>query len=344
MSLKIAIIGGGWYGCHIAASLNSLNFDITLFEQNNILLKEASGNNQFRLHLGFHYARDYRTRQQSRDGYHRFLERYEHLTKPIENNYYIVPTNDSLLDYMTYKIIMITSGIEFDEIHQIPTFLKNTKGIINTNERKILTQEARNYFKSILEGKIKFNTKVESVVENNQKVIINDESFDFVIDATWGHLENQHSDFFYEPTLLLYYRTKEVNFPALTYVDGPLCSLYPTEDEEIYTLSSVPFTPLNKFDCASDAREFVANITEKMIYEKRKKMENQMLHYFPDFNKIFSYESPQLSIKTKPIGSNDDRSCYVQQNGKKITVMSGKIDTIFYASQRIVEILEFYKK
>lgn len=343
MSMKIAIIGGGWYGCHIAATLDALNFDVTLFEQHHRLLHEASGNNQFRLHLGFHYARDYRTRLQSRDGYQRFLERYEHLTESVKYNYYIVPKDDSVLDFMTYKIIMLTSGIEFDEIHAPPRYLRHVKGMINTNERKIMTQKARDYFGEILGDKIHLDTKIDHVEIFSDGVKIGQEQYDFLIDATWGHFDKRHEHFFYEPTLLLYYKTEEIDFPALTYVDGPLCSLYPTENEGVYTLSSVPITPLGRFENADDARKFLANITEETIQVKRLAMEEQIKKYLPDFSLRFTYQSPQLAIKTKPIGQNDDRSCYVEQNGRKISIMSGKIDTVFYASQQILKIIEKHK-
>ncbi|MBK9616669.1 MAG: hypothetical protein IPO35_14620 [Uliginosibacterium sp.] len=37
--------------------LTSFGFDVRLFDANTRPLHEASGNNQFRLHLGFHYPR-----------------------------------------------------------------------------------------------------------------------------------------------------------------------------------------------------------------------------------------------------------------------------------------------
>jgi L-2-hydroxyglutarate oxidase LhgO len=83
MVSKVAIIGAGWYGCHIGSSLKTLGFDVTVFEQHARPLHEASGNNQFRLHLGFHYPRHHGTRVQSRDGFMRFMERYPYLSREV---------------------------------------------------------------------------------------------------------------------------------------------------------------------------------------------------------------------------------------------------------------------
>lgn len=90
MLFDIAIVGAGWYGCHLVSSLESLGFRITVFERNSRPLHEASGNNQFRLHLGLHYARHHGTRLQSRDGFLRFIERYPRLSAEFNENIYAV--------------------------------------------------------------------------------------------------------------------------------------------------------------------------------------------------------------------------------------------------------------
>ena len=61
---SICIIGGGFYGCYIAKRIkeNFKNINIEIYEKNTDLITEAGKNNQYRLHLGFHYPRSKRTR------------------------------------------------------------------------------------------------------------------------------------------------------------------------------------------------------------------------------------------------------------------------------------------
>ena len=154
MDAKVAIIGAGWYGCHLGMMLDAMGCDVNIFEKNSDILGEASGNNQFRLHLGFHYARHNRTRIQSRDGYARFTERYPTLSKPISNNLYVVPKYDSLVDFDTYRLIMFSSGIHFQELrkNEWPEYLKDVDGVLKVDEHVLLIEEARKHFKQKLKA------------------------------------------------------------------------------------------------------------------------------------------------------------------------------------------------
>jgi FAD dependent oxidoreductase len=339
MPYNFAIIGGGWYGCHIAVSLRALGFDVTLFEQNARLLHEASGNNQFRLHQGFHYPRHYTTRMQSRDGFSRFVERYPGLSRPVADNLYAVPKGDSLIDFLTYRIIMTSSGIDFSELPEVPSWLANIEGCLKASERILLISRARQFFSDRLGSDVVLNHKIETIDDAENEVRVDGERFDFVIDATWGHYRKPPIDLFYEPTLLLYYEAN-TPFPAVTLVDGPLCSVYPTEDGSIYTLSSVPHTPLGRFTDARQARSALAAVDGAIVTAKRIEMERQITRYIPGFAGTFKFLGPQFSMKTKPTGAYDDRSCHVYQEGRMFTVMSGKIDTIFFAVERILSMIE----
>lgn len=339
MAFKFGIIGAGWYGCHIASSFKALGFDVAVFDGESSILGRASGNNQFRLHQGFHYARNYRTRVQSRDGYMRFIERYPTLSDPIEHNLYAVPNQDSLIDFLTYRLIMTSSGIEFTEVKPEQYGLDACSGVLLTDERVLRTDKARELFNLRLSGSLRLDEHVEKVEEFNDQVFLNGEAFDYIVDATWGSLSPIKHPVFYEPTLLLYYRSNIGSY-ALTMVDGNLCSVYPTDRPDIYTLSSVTHTPLGRFDSMEEARFYLDTIDEDTVSQKRMLMEKQVLKYMPDFCEKFEFIEPQLSVKTKIIGSTDDRSCYVEKYGRKFVVMSGKIDTIFYASETILSMIE----
>jgi hypothetical protein len=338
MSFRIAVIGAGWYGCHIGLALAALGMDVEVFDKCRRPLHLASGNNQFRLHLGFHYARHHRTRIQSRDGFIRFTERYPTLSAEVPQNIYAVPVASSLIDYTTYKLIMVSSGLDFVEMQNDGGLLANVEGMMLTTERVLLIERARRYFTERLKNALHLETNVDSVRETKKAVIVNGRPYDYVIDATWGH-RGLPIPVIYEPTLLLYYEASE-RVPAITLVDGPLCSVYPTEDPKIYTLSSVVHTPLGRFDNAAAAEACRDGLTAELVAAKRLAMEAQIKVNMPRFSDLFRFMGIQLAIKTKPIGSFDDRSCHVYQKGRVFTVLSGKIDTVFFATERILSLIE----
>lgn len=131
-----------------------------------------------------------------------------------------------------------------------------------------------------------------------------------------------------------------MRLPALTFVDGPLYSIYPTEERSIYTLSSVPHTPLGRYRSAEEARAVRDAVDSSLVEAKLEAMTQQASENVPNFREQYKFIGPQISIKTKPVGSSDDRSCYVGRQGRIFTVMSGKIDTIFFATERILSMIE----
>ena len=339
MVSRVAIIGAGWYGCHLGSSLKMLGFDVTVFEQHARPLHEASGNNQFRLHLGFHYPRHHGTRVQSRDGFMRFMERYPYLSRDVPENIYAVPRAESLIDFTTYRLIMTSTGIDFRETGESSVPIREIAGLLHTSERVLLIEQSRRYFAEQLGSSLVLKHRVASIENQADCVRVDGEAFDLLIDASWGQQLGMPMPFYYEPTILLYYETDD-DFPAVTFVDGPLCSIYPTEDPSIYTLSSVPHTPLGRFAVAAEARQVRDSISADMIEAKRQLMEEQISRYLPTFRENFRMVGPQLAIKTKPVGNFDDRSCSVFRRGRVFHVMSGKIDTIFFAMERILSFIE----
>jgi hypothetical protein len=337
--MKFAVIGAGFYGLHIASRLKALGLEVKVYEKSDKILAFASGNNQFRLHLGFHYARSFRTRQQSRDGYFRFLERYGKLTNPISNNYYMVPKGDSLIDFATYKLIMMSSGLDFLET-ETPSEIRYPCGTLLTQERVLMIQRTRNFFSGILGDDLVLSTEAK-ISSTEEYVEVNGDKYDYAIDCTWGHLQPD-TDFFFESTILLYYRIKDSRAysTAFTFVDGPLCSVYPTEDSEVVTLSSVPFTPIGQYKSSGDAIQAIHSLSSHDIDLKRLLMEKQIMKYYPCFLDVYEYLSPQLCVKTKPIGQDDDRSCYVKKSGRVIKCLSGKVDNIFYAAAEVMSLIE----
>lgn len=71
------VIGGGFFGCHIALALKELRLDrVLLIEREDGLMRRASFVNQARVHGGYHYPRSLPTALSSQQSFRRFVDEH----------------------------------------------------------------------------------------------------------------------------------------------------------------------------------------------------------------------------------------------------------------------------
>ena len=329
--MNIAIIGGGWVGCHLAHKLKN-EHKITIFEQNDFLFEETSLKNQNRLHLGYHYARNHKTRLLCLNTFDRFLMDYEFITKKIPNNIYCVPKKDSIIDFETYKQIFK----DFDLI-EVSNDFKNVEGCLNTKERYIDFENAQKFFNDHLsELVIK-----EKITPNKINPLKKD--FDIVINATNNHIKDQHNkDSFFELTIsLIYENINNMDFDSLTMVDGNLFSIYPYSKNK-FTVTDVEVTPIKKFKSIAMLEKYQNEFSTDLLKLKKEQIEKKILKFYPNFKKDFKYSSYFLSTKSKIISESDERYPVISKDDNLINCFTGKIQGIFIIEDFIKKEIENY--
>lgn len=313
--MNIAIIGGGWVGCHLALKLKE-SYKVSLFERNNKLFNETSFFNQNRLHLGFHYARNSKTRELCKSTFTKFIKEYGEMTDVVDKNIYCV-TEKSSIDFETY--IKIFDEFEFKIITD--NNLENIEGSILTNERYINFNKVQKFFQDELCDII----TVKDITNKDIKKMSKD--YDLVINCTNNQIKG--SEGFYELTIsLIYEKIKETSFDSLTLVDGSFFSIYPYYDNK-YTLTDVEHTPVKKFKYISGLDKFRSKITDNFIEDKIQKMESKVLEYYKEFKSDFTYSGYFLSVKSKIISTSDSRYPVIQKIDNIINCFTGKIQGIY---------------
>ena len=345
--LNIIIIGGGWYGCYAALLLQNLH-NVTIIDKESEFFKNASFYNQNRLHLGYHYCRNYKTRILCKSGFNKFISKFktENIVSQIKNNYYLI-SNNSCIDSETIISIYKYENYHFDILkNQIFTNIANN--ILNVDECVINSNESKSFFTRNLICKKIFNKKVITInYENDSNVILDDTSVisgDLIIDCTLNSFNLSSKKYIYEKTIsLLYKKHSKIDFDAITVIDGKFFSLYPHNidnngNSDIYTLTDVEFTPLIISEKLEDINNFVfdSNKLDKIKYN----MENKVKYYYENFEDNFEYIGYFLSNKTKLISNSDSRECNIEKiNNKLITINCGKITGIFEMEDYFKEIL-----
>ena len=303
--MKICVIGGGWVGCHLTKVLKDKH-QVDLFESKELFSKSSS-HNQNRLHLGYHYCRSFHTRELCKNTFDKFSKEYSFLIDDVSNNLYAIPINESLLDYNSYmKIFENFSTHKQMEVK----FLKNIEGVINTNEKFINPIKAKKYFSEILSDNVIIkNVSIDDISQLKKK-------YDLVINCTNNFLDSIVDKNVYLETChtLIYKKTKETPFDALTLVDGKLFSIYPYDNDKLYSLSDVEVTP--KINCSID--------------EKRKLMEKKVLYYYEEFLDHFDYHSFYIGKKYKYLNKSDNRIPIIKKEDNYIQTFTGKIQGIYF--------------
>ena len=92
---RIAVVGGGLFGVTAAVELAKQNYAVTLYEREPRLLSCATGSNQNRLHLGYHYPRSRDTAIQLKASRDDFMEMYSAAVVGDVDHYYAIASQNS---------------------------------------------------------------------------------------------------------------------------------------------------------------------------------------------------------------------------------------------------------
>lgn len=350
--MRIAIIGAGWFGCHIGKRLLDDGHDVTIFEQESSVFKRASGFNTGRLHLGFHYPRSKSTRKQSLEGYERFLSVYGDFCEQVGPNLYLVAESGSLIDFDSYTTIMRSDKIPFEMVKPESFGFINVEGAIITKEMAINQHKAIAYFEQALASVLKLSTKAIINDNNREKVVVNDEDFDVCVNCSYlsEPPTNVAADVCFENIVTpLFKPLKSFEEKSFVVMDGDFFSLnpfYTDTNHYLYSLYHVTNSVVGVSDNYEEAAEKEV-LLKNGTWQEQVDIENlvRSVHsIYPAFSEEFELEGCFYSIRTKRINANASRECSVTRDGRQITVISGKINSVFEAEAKVLSILDLIQK
>ena len=331
---KVGIIGAGWFGATIALELIDMGIDVRLFEARDEMFGGASGYNQNRLHLGFHYPRSYKTREQTRVGFRRFMQQFPQFSRAVPRNVYAVCEERSLIDFQTYLQVMEASGLRFQERPSEEFGLRNVEGCLTCGERRIETRLAKSWFETVLKDHANLNCPITHVRELADGVELNGERFDLVVNCSnQTYSANPKWSIIYEACLTLVYEG-DPNHPALTLMDGPFFTIYPFEGNR-FTVYSVTHTRKGRYSTAAEAQARLNSLTRADVDATRQTIEEEIQHHYPAFRDLFRFGEPHRSLRAIFPDRSDARPCLVSTESRVVQVMAGKIDAVFFAVDEV---------
>ena len=341
---KIAVVGGGIFGCTTAWKLAKNGYNVTLFEKNNDIITQASNINQYRLHRGYHYPRSTETAIQSQWGEKSFIKEYgDSIVNGDIEHYYCIAKEDSLVSADEYKDFLNNINLSYEE-KKLDFIYKNVVDLtVKVNEYLF----DPNKLKQICWDKLeKYNVDVR--LNQND---FESKSFDYVINATYSNLNKFlpikfQRDYQFElcekPVIEL---PKQYKNTSVVIMDGPFMCIDPLGDSGLHVMGNVVHaihsTNVGRFPEYDEKFDELLNkgIVENPSITNIDKFIESAKTFFVDIDKAKHIGSMFTFRTVLPNRDKDDaRPTLVENPTDKIfNVFSGKIGTCVSSAEKLME-------
>ena len=159
------------------------------------------------------------------------------------------------------------------------------------------------------------------------------QDYSLIIDCTNNGLLHPSTNEYFEAVAMFIYNTiKPLPFGALTYIDGPLFSIYPFHDGTI-SLSHVAHSVIYLSAAPIALQEIAVPSDAKHKAERHVKM------YWPAFSDYLSFSRTVVSMKSKCANASAYRAPLFKQQEKVLSCFTGKIQGIYLIEERVKEVL-----
>lgn len=371
---RVAIIGAGIYGCHLALALKARGHEVDLYDMSDDLFSGASTYNSFRIHKGYHYPRSGKTREMCMRDEKEFTEFYGHLTSKAQDNpkiFCVANDERTLIDFSTMKFIMQGSGMPFEELslEELNRLgFESIEGGFRVHESIFLVDKAKHWFKQELLNK-GVNLKLRHCIDkietcSNKKINIANEEYDFAINCTYNQALSYHSQrhsHYFDLCFSLIVASKkpkeECNIKSFGIFDGAYPSLEPYgysvlpekyaayHDRKLFQIFHVKHTSVCQYAHIENARIGQSNgLDSKQLANLTHKILSDTKFFFPRFDEEFEVIGHCLALKTKVNDLSDTRPLIVvtdeEQHPNFIQVFSSKLTSIFTAEEQVMKLID----
>ena len=344
---KIAVVGGGIFGCTTAWKLAEMGYNVTLYEQNDDIITQASYVNQYRLHRGYHYPRSKETAQQSQWGESSFLETYsDAIVNGDIKHYYVIAKEDSKVNCKQYIEFLDEMDLKYKE--------KNLD-VINDDSVDLIVDVDELLFDPNKLRKVcwdKLNKYNVDIMLNTEYISSWPDDYDYVINTTYANLnqllpKNKQRDYQFElcekPVVKL---PKKYKNKSVVIMDGPFMCIDPLGDTDYHVMGNVVHaihsTNVGKFPVVYDSKfDELLNkgIVKNPSITNIDKFIDSAKKFFVDVEKAEHIGSMFTFRTVLPNKDEDDaRPTLVEKtDDKTFSIFSGKIGTCVSAADEILE-------
>lgn len=350
--MKVAVVGAGIFGCTAAIYLARAGHTVHLYDSKEIAMQGASGRNQFRLHLGYHYPRAPETVQECHRGLRSFVEEYEPAVMYGGNHYYAIAEESSKTDMESYQDFLIRKHLPYGMLpaYQWPKWLQNVGMVVEVTEGRLNPGKMLHLLtKKLVEEKVEtyFNFEVKEDLR---------EEYDQVVVAAYSNTNAVLETLGCQPEELQYEVCEKpiLNIPAMkaedgvVIMDGPFCSVDPVGKTGNHLMGHVEHAIWKRsFGTEANIPEFLREqLADGMVpnpkYTRWPLMREAGMEFIPaleDAHHIGSMFVVRAVLPNKD--DTDERPTLVDRVGPKVLrIFAGKIPVAVDAGKQVVSILD----
>lgn len=340
--MKVAVIGGGIFGCTAAIHLANAGHKVTLFEKTDSLFSGATSKNQFRLHEGYHYPRSQETVEECERGLFTFTEDYSGaIIAGNKRVYAIAPgSKTSPDDYIEFCAANNLPFIQFPRVP--PSIVRNVEISGYVQEDYIDIQELH---KIVRERLKKSGVQVVFNIQHAPR------AFDHYVVAGYASNEEILSQFGLADENQYQYEVCEkpiIKMPdyfgdhSVVIMDGPFGCVDPYANTQYHLMGHVDYAVHYRTDDYIDAHHKMRTLERGERFSNFHLMQDDLYFFIPALDEAEHMRSMYV-IRAVLAGKDatDERPTIVTQLSDDVTqIFSGKIPCCVDAAKSVVSILE----
>lgn len=331
--MRVAVIGAGIFGCVTALELAHAGHQVDLYERHSDILHGASRANQGRLHHGYHYPR---AGVDMRPDAREFAARFPSVIRQNDLHYYCVASDGSKLTGADYVDFCRHAGLPFNR--QTPAAVRRDavdecvwvpEAYVDVSALRTLLREE--LLRAGVTGHLR--TEVEPADLNH----------DWVVQATYGRGWSKPLQFEVCETALLHLG-RDLADTGFVVMDGEFISLDPTV-RDLHMLYDVAHSVHHaNVGTSPEIPDHLAPLIDRGIVRTEHTKVGAMLDTARRF--LRGVESPEyvgsmftVRAVLPDVDSTDARPTLVQQDGRVISVLSGKICSAVTTAERVLALV-----
>jgi glycine/D-amino acid oxidase-like deaminating enzyme len=335
------VIGGGFYGCHIALGLAELGFRrIRLIERESSIMRRASYVNQARVHNGYHYPRSLPTGISSRRNFGRFIEEHAYAVLHNVEMVYGIARNSRVTGSQFARFCAEIGAPCRENVRAMnelfdPTLVEACFSVTEIAfDASALARDLLSRLDAAgVDCRFGVSGRVTQWNDNSVLVETTDEPVraHYVFNCTYAYLDNvgvrvRNTVKKELAEIALIQPPREMAGRAVTIMDGPFFSSMPFPAQSCYSLTHVRYTPhMSWTDAGDEALQFNGSRAQAMMRDA--------IRYMPCM-RASTYLGSLYELKAILVKSEDSDSRPIvfeqsEDTDRVYSILGSKIDNIY---------------